>query len=177
MTFYGRYPEMVSKLILFDTFAYLPFSMRLGWKALYRFFCGIPVTGSRFHRLIWYLSVKKNDVFATLAFYDKKLATKELVEKYRELAISSEIADYKTFTVNGMDSIWGAVEKNSFKVSVSTLILWAENDKLFPTSAAEKLHRNIKGSVLKTIPRCGHWLQEEKPEEVNKHISDFLKKR
>jgi len=174
MTFYGRYPKMVSKLILFDTFAYLPFIRRLGWKTLYRFLCGMPVTGSMFHRLIWHLSVKKNDVFATLAFYDKKLATKKLVEDYRKLALNSEIADYKTFTVNSMDSVWGAVEKNSFKVSVPTLILWAENDMLFLTSAAEKLHSNIKGSILKTIPKCGHWLQEEKPDEVNGYILEFL---
>ena len=175
MTFYSRYSEMVSKLILFDTFAYLPFIKRLGWKILYQVFCGIPIAGSRFHRLIWHLSVKKSDVFATLAFYNKKLATKELIEKYRELAINSEIADYKTFTINGMDNIWRAVEKNSFKVNVPTLILWAENDMLFPTSAAEKLHHNIKGSILKTISECGHWLQEEKPDEVNKYILEFLR--
>ncbi|MCL5429333.1 MAG: alpha/beta hydrolase [Chloroflexi bacterium] len=173
MTFYGLYPEMVSKLILMDTFAYLPFLKRLGWKVLYQFLCKIPL----FHRALWYWSVRKSDIFATLAFYNKKLAVKELVENYRELAINSEIADYKTFTVNGMDGIWGAVERNSFKVTVPTLILWAENDTLFPTSAAKRLHQNINGSILKTIPQCGHWLQEERPEEVNKHVLEFLRKK
>ncbi|MBI4303688.1 MAG: alpha/beta hydrolase [Chloroflexi bacterium] len=175
MTFYGRYPEMVSKLILFDTFAYLPFTRRLGWQALYHCLCGIPLAGGRFHRLLWFFSVKKSDVFASLAFYNKRLATKELVAAYRDLAVNSQIADYKTFTANGMDSIWGAVEENSFKVSVPTLILWAENDMLFPTSAARKLHQDIKASVLKTIPQCGHWLQEEKPDEVNSRILEFLR--
>lgn len=175
MTFYSRYPQMVSKIILFDTFAYLSFSQKAGWKVLYEFLCGMPVVGSGIHRLIWYLSAKKSDIFATIAFYNKKLATKELVEEYRKLALNSEFADYKTFTTNGMDNIWGAVEKNSLKVKVPTLILWAENDMLFPTSAAQKLHQNIKGSVLKTIPKCGHWLQEEKPDEVNKYILEFLR--
>ncbi|MCL4418276.1 MAG: alpha/beta hydrolase [Actinobacteria bacterium] len=77
--------------------------------------------------------------------------------------------------VNGIDGVTSAVEKNSLKVSIPTLILWAENDMLFPLSAAKKLHENIIGSVIKTIPECGHFLQEEKPDETNKHILDFLR--
>ncbi|MCL5985367.1 MAG: alpha/beta fold hydrolase [Actinobacteria bacterium] len=42
MTFYSRYPQMVSKLVLFDTFAYLSFAKRLGWKALYQTNAGKP---------------------------------------------------------------------------------------------------------------------------------------
>lgn len=129
--FLGRYPELVSKLIILDTFAYLPFIKRLQWKVGYQFFLKIPLVGCLLHRLIWYLSVKKSDVFATLAFQNKKLATKELAQRYREFAINSEMADYKTFTVNGMDNIWGVVEKTSPKVNIPTLIVWAENDVLF----------------------------------------------
>lgn len=176
MTFYSRYPERVSKLILFDTFAYMAPLMRFEWKVLYSFLFRIPILGDLLHRLVWVAASRWTDSFATLAFYDKKLATKELVEAYRELASGSREADYKTI-VGKLDAITGAVENNSFKVSVPTLIIWAENDMLFPTSAAERLHNNIKGSVLKTLPKCGHWLQEEKPEEVNKYILEFLGKR
>jgi haloalkane dehalogenase len=175
LTFLERHPEMVSKLILFDTFAYMRPSMRFAWKTLYSFFFRIPLLGDLFHRLVWVIGVRWTDSFATLAFYDKRLATKELVEKYRELARGSREADYKTIVGNSLDGITGAVEKKSLKVIVPTLILWAENDMLFPTSAAEKLHKNIAGSVLKTIPGCGHWLQEEKPDQVNQYILDFLK--
>jgi pimeloyl-ACP methyl ester carboxylesterase len=138
--FLGRYPEFVSRLVILDTFAFLPLTKRLQWKAGYQFFLKIPLVGSPLHRLLWYLSVKKSDVFATLAFHDKKLATKELIQRYRELAISSEEADYRTFTVNGMDSIWGAVEKNLCNANIPTLIVWAENDVLFPISSAHQYH-------------------------------------
>lgn len=178
MTFYGRNPEMVSKLMIFDTFAYLPFIKKLGWKLLYDFLLKIPIFGNRLHKFIWLVGVTQSKwtkhFFVTLAFYNKKLATKELVDKCRELAANSREADYKTVAGN-INRITGAVEKNSFNVSVPTLILWAENDMLFPTSAAKKLHQNIKGSILKIIPQCGHWLQEEKPDEVNKSGLEFLK--
>lgn len=174
--FLERYPEFISKLIIFDTFAYIPTAKKLQWKAGYQFFLRIPYAGSLLHRLLWYLSVRKSDIFATLAFYNKELATKELVERYRELAIDSERADYKTFVVNGMGSIWGVMEKNSHNVIVPTLIIWAENDVLFPVSAARKLHQNIAGSVLKTIPKCGHWLQEEKPQKVGEYLREFLQR-
>ena len=174
LTFLSKYPEMVSKLILFDTFAFMPFSKRLQWKALYGFFFRIPLLGVLLHRLVFDFGVRRTDFFATLAFYDKKLATKELVGKYRELVINSQRADYETFLANGMDGITGAVEKNLLKVAIPTLILWAENDFLFPISAAQKLHSNIAGSVMKIVPKCGHWLQEEKPDEVNRHILEFL---
>ena len=174
LTFLSKYPEMVSKLILFDTFAFMPFSKRLQWKALYGFFFRIPLFGVLLHRLVFDIGVRRTDFFATLAFYDKKLATKELVGKYRELVINSQRADYETFLANGMDGITGAVEKNLLKVAIPTLILWAENDFLFPISAAQKLHSNIAGSVMKIVPKCGHWLQEEKPDEVNRHILEFL---
>lgn len=180
MTFVGRYPEMVSKLILFDTFAYLPFTKKAVWKLLYDFLLALPLLGLPLHRFIWEIFVRRSELtrnyFATLAFYDKKLANKTLVDKYKELANSSQEADFKTLAGN-INNITGAVEQNSFKVNVPTLILWAENDMLFPTSAAEKLHRYINGSVLKTIPKCGHWLQEEKPDEVNRHVLEFLVKR
>jgi len=175
MTFYELYPEMVSKLIIFDTFAYMPGGKKLQWKLLYGFFLRIPLAGTSLHRFGWNIGVKRTDFFATLAFYNKKLATKQLVQQYRELALSSRKADYKTIVGNRVKGITGAVERNSVKVNVPTLIIWAGNDFLFPASAAWKLHENINGSVLKIIPECGHWLQEEKPVEVNGYILDFLK--
>ncbi len=174
LTFLARHPEMVSKLILFDTFAYMRPLIEFEWKMLYVFLFRIPLLGALLHRLVWVIGVRWTDYFATLAFYDKKLATKELVDSYRNLARGSREADYKTIVVNGLDGITGAVEKNSVEVKVPTLIIWAENDILFPTSAAERLHGNIQFSILKTIPRCGHWLQEERPDEVSTYMLEFL---
>jgi pimeloyl-ACP methyl ester carboxylesterase len=175
LAFLSRYPDKVSKLIILDTFAYLPILKQLPWRFLYGFLYRLPLVGNALNLCLWNLAVKWTDVFVTLAFYNKKLATKDLVAKYRKLNWDTRLTDLRVLLTNGIDGITGAVEQNSVKVKVPTLILWAENDALFPPPAAQRLHQNIPGSILKIIPQCGHFLQEEKPDEVNEHILTFLR--
>ena len=174
LEFLGRYPDRVSRLIILDTFAYLPLSKKLPWTFLYGLLYRLPVVGSALNRVIWSVVANWTDSFVTLAFYDKKLVSNELVAKYRELNRDTRLTDLRVLLSNGIDGVTGAVEQNSLKVRVPTLILWAENDALFPPSAALRLHQNIPGSILRTIPECGHFLQEEKPDVVNQHILEFL---
>jgi pimeloyl-ACP methyl ester carboxylesterase len=56
-----------------------------------------------------------------------------------------------------------------------TLLIWGEQDLVFPPSVGESLHRAIKGSKLDIIKRSGHIPMWETPEEVNQVILDFLK--
>jgi len=172
--FLGRHPEKVSKLIVLNTFAYLPPLKRLPWTVLYGFLYRIPWLGDGLNRLVWEIAVKRTDTVVSLAFRNKRLVTRELVEQYRELNRETRATDHKVLLANGIDGITSAVEQNSLKVKVPTLILWAENDMLFPPSVAVRLHHNIPGSVLKTIPECGHFLQEEKSDEVNRYLVEFL---
>lgn len=174
LEFLGRYPNKGSRLIILDTFAFLPLAKKLPWTFLYGLLYRLPVVGSALNRVIWSVAANWTDSFVTLAFYDKKFVSKELVAKYRELNRDTRLTDLRVLLANGIDGITGAVERNSLKVRVPTLILWAENDALFPPSAALRLHQNIPGSILRTIPECGHFLQEEKPDVVNQHVLEFL---
>ena len=56
-----------------------------------------------------------------------------------------------------------------------TLLIWGEQDLVFPPSVGESLHQAIKGSKLHIIKRSGHIPMWETPEEVNQAILDFLK--
>jgi len=42
-------------------------------------------------------------------------------------------------------------------------------------SDGDRLKREIKKSSLVSIPACGHYVQEEKPEKLAEAIKDFLK--
>lgn len=58
-----------------------------------------------------------------------------------------------------------------------TLILWGQEDRVFPVAVGKDLHRTIKGSKLVTIPLAGHIPQWEQPEQANQAIMDFLTSR
>ncbi|MDF0644928.1 MAG: alpha/beta hydrolase [Nitrospira sp.] len=55
-----------------------------------------------------------------------------------------------------------------------TLILWGQEDRVFPVAVGEDLHRTMKGSKLVTIPQAGHIPQWEQPEQVNQAIMEFV---
>src|SRR6478736_3899860 len=57
-----------------------------------------------------------------------------------------------------------------------TLILWGEEDRVFPLPAGEDLQRTIKGSALVRIPKAGHIPQWERPDLAHGAIVEFLRR-
>jgi pimeloyl-ACP methyl ester carboxylesterase len=57
-----------------------------------------------------------------------------------------------------------------------TLILWGEEDRVFPLPAGEDLHQTIKGSTLVRIPNAGHIPQWEQPDLANRAMIEFLRR-
>jgi len=55
-----------------------------------------------------------------------------------------------------------------------TLILWGEQDRVFPVDVGEELQRTIKGSRLVRIAQAGHIPQWEQPASANQAIMEFL---
>ena len=66
------------------------------------------------------------------------------------------------------------IEKNLRTVEKPTLILWGEDDKYLPLSLGDRIHKDIAGSEMATIPNCGHFIQEDHPERATKIIAEFL---
>ena len=57
-----------------------------------------------------------------------------------------------------------------------TLILWGEEDRVFPLPIGEDLQRTIKGSALVRIPNAGHIPQWERPDLANRAMIEFLRR-
>ena len=57
-----------------------------------------------------------------------------------------------------------------------TLILWGEEDRVFPLPTGEDLQRTIKGSALVRIPKAGHIPQWERPDLANRAMIEFLRR-
>ena len=68
------------------------------------------------------------------------------------------------------------IEEEEIKgITVPTLIIWGEEDNLIPVENASYFKRDIVNSEMEIIPEAGHMPQEEKADEVNELISDFVK--
>ncbi len=61
-------------------------------------------------------------------------------------------------------------------ITAPTLILWGEEDSLLSNKLTEGLDKLITAPFkLKLIPNCGHWLQQEAPQTVNRELLNFLR--
>lgn len=61
-------------------------------------------------------------------------------------------------------------------VTIPTLVLWGEEDSFLSHSFTEGLDQLIKAPfLLKFVPDCGHWIQQEAPQTVNRELLAFLR--
>ena len=56
-----------------------------------------------------------------------------------------------------------------------TLLIWAEDDVALGRSLTYGLEPWISHLKIHYIPHCGHWVQNEAPDEVNAQLLEFLK--
>lgn len=62
------------------------------------------------------------------------------------------------------------------KVESPTLVLWGKEDELFSHKLVDGLDRLIAAPFkLKFISDCGHWIQQEVPQTVNRELLSFLR--
>lgn len=60
------------------------------------------------------------------------------------------------------------------EIKIPTLIVAGKDDTFTPPQQSEILHNGIKGSKLVIIEDAGHTVSNEKPEEFNAALQDFL---
>jgi non-heme chloroperoxidase len=61
------------------------------------------------------------------------------------------------------------------EIKAPTLILWGEQDALFPREEQERLAAAIPGATLKVYPDTGHAVHWDRPEEVVRDLEVFMK--
>ena len=61
------------------------------------------------------------------------------------------------------------------KIKTPTLLIWGEDDIFFEKELTENTKEFIEAPFsLKLITGCGHWVQQEAPDEVNQIMHEFL---
>jgi non-heme chloroperoxidase len=61
------------------------------------------------------------------------------------------------------------------EINVPTLLLWGEQDPLFPREEQERLAEAIPDAALKIYPETGHAVHWDRPEEVVRDLEAFMK--
>jgi pimeloyl-ACP methyl ester carboxylesterase len=63
-------------------------------------------------------------------------------------------------------------------VTVPTLVLWGQEDSFLSPNLTKGLEKFITAPFqLKLVPECGHWIQQEAPQTVNRELLNFLRPR
>lgn len=63
------------------------------------------------------------------------------------------------------------------RITVPALMIVAEWDTALRPELAEPMKRLVDDLEFVTIPRCGHWTQQEHPDELNRLLVDWLRRR
>jgi pimeloyl-ACP methyl ester carboxylesterase len=56
------------------------------------------------------------------------------------------------------------------------LLIWGEQDDIFPIAHARAIRKRLTQAKLVTIPQCGHWSTIDAMEEIGNLIAEFLKR-
>ena len=60
-------------------------------------------------------------------------------------------------------------------ITAPTLLVWGEEDVALGKELTLGMEPLVRGPRdIKYVPRCGHWVQQEAPEEVNRYLLEFL---
>jgi pimeloyl-ACP methyl ester carboxylesterase len=62
------------------------------------------------------------------------------------------------------------------QITHPTLVLWGEEDRVFPIAVGEEIHQTITGSRFIRIPKAGHIPQWERPDVVNQELITFIRR-
>jgi len=79
---------------------------------------------------------------------------------------------YRNFTRN-----WQTTEGVKEKIDVPALMVMAENDIVLRPSMSDGMEAIVPDLEKHLIKKCGHWTQSEQPEELNRVMTSWLKRR
>lgn len=116
-----------------------------------------------------YIKEKAEDVF-----YDKKVATKELVD-----SVYADVND-RNRALRIIKTSKSAIRQNLGDklgdINTPTLLIWGREDSVTPLYVGEEFNKLLPNSELHVIDQCGHAPMMEVPDKFNSILKDFLDK-
>jgi pimeloyl-ACP methyl ester carboxylesterase len=167
------HPERVEKLVLIDSIppdvvpAVRNPSFR--WLLAIRNFPALPYLGVRLTTRGMLRKTLKEMVF------DDRLITDQVVERQYQIGRIKGTSRVMTSTARHVEEV-KRYESGLSTLRTPTLIIWGDQDEVFPLTVGKELHALIKSSKLLVIKGSGHMPMWERPDETNAAILDFLRR-
>jgi pimeloyl-ACP methyl ester carboxylesterase len=95
------------------------------------------------------------------------------VEKMRQTLLRNDARNYGEM-VGALGGL-SAFGPRLGAVTSPTLIICGAEDGRTPPDLSRALHQAIRGSLLEIIPDCGHYYAFEKPAEITRLVTEFIK--
>lgn len=109
-----------------------------------------------------------------MAFYDDSLVTPEKAQAYFVPFTTKGTLNAAARTMKEND--WGGLEARLPEITTPTLIIWGDKDALIAPPLAYVFNKQIPGSELLMLEKCGHMPQEEMPAKTAAAMISFLGK-
>jgi pimeloyl-ACP methyl ester carboxylesterase len=124
---------------------------------------GVP-SGDNF---IWSPEEAVRNLYCDQAVAERILAT-PVSDEDADLMLANRYAAAKF----GWEPRWfnPSLERWLHRISVPTLVLWGDSDKLFPAAYAKRWGERVPGARIEIITNCGHVPTIERPEPVAQAI-------
>ena len=94
------------------------------------------------------------------------------VDAYSKSGFTRPINWYRNFGRN-----WQALADADYTIRIPTMFIAAADEVVVGPEHVEAMRTLIPDLVVHTLAPCGHWSQQEHPDEVNQLIVDWLVKR
>jgi pimeloyl-ACP methyl ester carboxylesterase len=107
------------------------------------------------------------------AYLDESLVTDALLDRYADLAMAPGHRD--VLLTQRSSSAKPVTGKDFRKITVPTLVLAGEKDKLIPAADSKAIAAAIPGARIVTYPEGGHLPMEQLPDQSARDLDAFLK--
>lgn len=180
----AKHPDHVSRLVVMNCPhpAMMMKALRSKWsqvkRSWYMFFFQLPYLPERF--LLKNIERRLPKMFRSMAvdrtnFSDEEMAP--IVEAVKKPGAAKAMIDwYRAAIRKGL--LHPGVAASVPKIQAPSLLIWALDDKaLGYEDLVPGTERWVPSLRVETIPRCGHFVQQEQPQIVNDKLLAFLREQ